>query len=61
MSKTTVTTAPVSNFGVKPYLFPDGKDYYPPCQYGCPIRQDARGYIAAIAQGDFNQALLIIL
>lgn len=61
MSKTTVTTAPVSNFGVKPYPFPDGKDYYSPCQYGCPIRQDARGYIAAIAQGDFNQALRIVL
>lgn len=61
MSKTASLTMPVANFGVKSFPFPDGKDYYPPCQYGCPIRQDARGYIAAIAQGDFNQALQIIL
>ncbi len=61
MSKTTMTTTPVSNFGVKSFPFPDGKDYYPPCQYGCPIRQDARGYIAAIAQGDFDQAKRIVL
>lgn len=61
MSKTSLITMPAANFGVKSFLFPDGKDYYPPCQFGCPIRQDARGYIAAIAQGDFDQAKRIVL
>ncbi len=63
MSKTASSNmpAPVTNFGVKSFPFPDGKDYYPPCQFGCPIRQDARGYMAAIAQGDFDQAKQIVL
>lgn len=32
----------------------------PPCQAACPIYQDARGYLAFIAQGRFNQALKLI-
>jgi NADPH-dependent glutamate synthase beta subunit-like oxidoreductase/coenzyme F420-reducing hydrogenase delta subunit len=32
----------------------------PPCQGACPIHQDVRGYLAAIARGDFDQALRII-
>jgi len=33
----------------------------PPCQNACPIHQDARGYLAAIATGDFNRAAQIVL
>ncbi len=29
------------------------------CQYGCPVRTDARGYVRAIAEGDFERAYLI--
>ncbi|MCP4341186.1 MAG: FAD-dependent oxidoreductase [Desulfobulbaceae bacterium] len=29
------------------------------CQYGCPVRTDARGYVRAIAEGDFEKAYLI--
>ena len=29
------------------------------CQYGCPVRTDARGYVCAIAEGDFERAYLI--
>ena len=32
-----------------------------PCQVVCPIHQNARGYLAAIAQGEFDQALHIIM
>jgi len=32
-----------------------------PCQVACPIHQNARGYLAAIAQGEFEQALRIIM
>jgi NADPH-dependent glutamate synthase beta subunit-like oxidoreductase/ferredoxin len=30
-----------------------------PCQQACPVRTDARGYVTAIAQGDFERAYLI--
>ena len=33
----------------------------PPCQNACPIHQDARGYLAAVATGDFNRAAEIVL
>lgn len=29
------------------------------CQYACPVNTDARGYVRAIAQGDFESAYLI--
>ncbi len=29
------------------------------CQYACPVRTDARGYVRAIAEGDFERAYLI--
>ena len=29
------------------------------CQDGCPVRTDARGYVTAIAQGDYERAYLI--
>ncbi|HLY25930.1 MAG TPA: FAD-dependent oxidoreductase [Aggregatilineales bacterium] len=29
------------------------------CQFGCPVRTDARGYVTAIAQGDYERAYLI--
>lgn len=32
----------------------------PPCQSACPIHQDIRGYLAAIARGEFEQAVKII-
>src|SRR5512136_2901603 len=30
-----------------------------PCQFACPVRTDARGYVTAIAQGDYERAYLI--
>src|SRR5512146_1445997 len=30
-----------------------------PCQQGCPVHTDARGYVTAIAQGDYERAYLI--
>ena len=32
----------------------------PPCQAACPLHQDVRGYLLAIATGDFDLALAII-
>ncbi|HEX77640.1 MAG TPA: FAD-dependent oxidoreductase [Dehalococcoidia bacterium] len=32
----------------------------PPCQVACPIHQDVPGYLAAIAQGNFGEALRLI-
>ena len=29
------------------------------CQFACPVRTDARGYVTAIAQGDDERAYLI--
>src|SRR5512137_37449 len=29
------------------------------CQYACPVHTDARGYVRAIAQGEFERAYLI--
>ncbi len=29
------------------------------CQYACPVRTDARGYVRAIAEGDYERAYLI--
>ena len=29
------------------------------CQYACPVNTDARGYVRAIAEGDFESAYLI--
>lgn len=31
----------------------------PPCQVACPLHTDVRGYVAAIAQGDFEKAYAI--
>ena len=33
----------------------------PPCQAACPLDQDVAGYVTAIAAGDFDRALAIIL
>lgn len=33
----------------------------PPCQAACPLNQDVAGYVTAIAAGDFDRALSIIL
>ncbi len=30
-----------------------------PCQFACPVRTDARGYVTAIAKGDYERAYLI--
>jgi formate dehydrogenase (NADP+) beta subunit len=30
-----------------------------PCQFACPVRTDARGYVTAIAQGEDERAYLI--
>lgn len=30
------------------------------CQYACPVNTDARGYVRAIAVGDFESAYLIV-
>ena len=30
-----------------------------PCQFACPVRTDARGYVTAIAQGEYERAYLI--
>ncbi len=30
-----------------------------PCQHACPVHTDARGYVTAIAQGDYERAYLI--
>ncbi|MBN2373769.1 FAD-dependent oxidoreductase [bacterium] len=32
----------------------------PPCQAACPIHQDVRGYLSAIASGDFDKAMRVI-
>lgn len=32
----------------------------PPCQEACPLHQDIRGYLAFIAQGQFDKALEVI-
>jgi NADPH-dependent glutamate synthase beta subunit-like oxidoreductase len=32
----------------------------PPCQAACPICTDVRGYVAAIARGDAEEAIAII-
>ncbi|HKZ53320.1 MAG TPA: hypothetical protein VJ085_08580, partial [Candidatus Acidoferrales bacterium] len=29
------------------------------CQYACPVHTDARGYVRAIAEGDYERAYLI--
>ncbi len=34
--------------------------YLPPCQVACPIHQDVRGYLFAIATGNFDRALAIV-
>jgi NADPH-dependent glutamate synthase beta subunit-like oxidoreductase len=33
----------------------------PPCQAACPLNQDVAGYVTAMAAGDFDRALSIIL
>ncbi|MDP6510768.1 MAG: FAD-dependent oxidoreductase, partial [Dehalococcoidia bacterium] len=33
----------------------------PPCQATCPIHQDIRGYLAAIATGDFRRSLALVM
>jgi len=32
----------------------------PPCQAACPIHTDVRGYVAAIAKGDAEEAIRIV-
>ena len=39
---------------------PDETLPLPPCQKACPIRQDARGYVALIAKDKFREALELI-
>ncbi len=29
------------------------------CQFACPVRTDARGYVTAIAKGEYERAYLI--
>ena len=41
---------------------PTNLDFYVrniPCQQACPVHTDARGYVTAIAQGDYERAYLI--
>lgn len=33
----------------------------PPCQAACPLGQDVAGYVTAVAAGDFDRALAVIL
>lgn len=37
------------------------REAQPSCQVTCPIHQDVRGYIAAIARGEFSEALELIM
>lgn len=37
------------------------REAQPPCQVACPIHQDIRGYIAAIARGEFSEASKLIM
>ena len=41
--------------------FPPGQLMVPPCRAACPLGQDVPGYLHAIASGDFDRALQIIL
>lgn len=46
----------------KYHVAPTDLDFYIrniPCQQGCPVHTDARGYVTAIAQGDYERAYLI--
>jgi len=38
---------------------PLAEEASPPCQVACPLHTDIRGYVAAIAQGDFEEAYAI--
>ncbi|HID53445.1 MAG TPA: FAD-dependent oxidoreductase [Anaerolineae bacterium] len=44
-----------------PVYFPDLTFYQKTvaCQFACPVRTDARGYVTAIAQGEYERAYLI--
>ncbi|NMB75602.1 MAG: FAD-dependent oxidoreductase [Myxococcales bacterium] len=43
------------------YAFPPGKFDIPPCRAACPLSQDVPGYQRAVAAGDFDRALGIVL
>jgi NADPH-dependent glutamate synthase beta subunit-like oxidoreductase len=44
-----------------PVYFPDLTFYQKTvaCQFACPVRTDARGYVTAVAEGDYERAYLI--
>jgi indolepyruvate ferredoxin oxidoreductase alpha subunit len=42
------------------FLLPRYEDKTPPCQADCPIGIDARGYVALIAEGKFDEALALV-
>jgi heterodisulfide reductase subunit A len=44
-----------------PNVFTISRRGTPSCQAGCPLHQNAQGYITLIAQGKFNEALDVIL
>ncbi len=47
---------------IKYRVAPTNLDFYVrniPCQQACPVHTDARGYVTAIAQGDYERAYLI--
>jgi len=41
-------------------LLPKFEEKTPPCQAACPIQVDARGYIALISEGKFDEALALV-
>jgi heterodisulfide reductase subunit A len=44
-----------------PNVFTISRPGTPPCQAGCPIHQNAQGYVTLIAQGKFTEALDVVL
>ncbi|MGI6492319.1 MAG: hypothetical protein ACOX0T_07890 [Pelotomaculum sp.] len=36
------------------------KDLLPPCIHACPVNTDVRGYLAAIARQDYDEAYRLI-
>ena len=50
----------VKSGAIPQFLLPVCKDKIAPCTAACPIQVDARGYIALIAQGKFDEALALV-
>ncbi len=44
----------------KHIIYKEQEDQMPPCQYGCPLHQDVRGYIYLIAQDRLDDAARLI-